>query len=317
MAIKQYKPIKIKPIEAPKLPTAYDPSKQVEGYKTRIDGSGQDFDEKMDKRNFLEKVLNLTPDQNVLFDVFETIERPQRAFFGAVKAAQEGGDVMKAIGDGISGKDAVQFKTLMHNMGMEDSGKSFGADDVVGFLGEVFADPIDLAIIGAGAAAAPLTLGGSAGAAAALLAAKTAGATHDVLKAVDTIKDAGKMIDAAKAAGASKDILKAMRKGGQDVATKAAKTAKAAKKGKFTMKTFGSSENVDDVFKYAVKNNDGATIMGGKIVEPSAGFHVATDKLSEQVFDTVDELKNAMKGVGKQDYGIWKENGKWYLDTSS
>jgi hypothetical protein len=62
----------------------YDPAKQVEGYQKRIAGAGQDPEAAVDTRNFVEKALNLTENQNALFDVFEIINRPQQAIFGGI-----------------------------------------------------------------------------------------------------------------------------------------------------------------------------------------------------------------------------------------
>lgn len=94
----------------------YDPAKQVEGYKKRLSLSGLDPEKETDSRNFIEKALNLTPDQNVLFDIFEVLERPQQALFGAWKAKQEGKDVNEAIKAGISGNDVTRFKEILHNL---------------------------------------------------------------------------------------------------------------------------------------------------------------------------------------------------------
>src|SRR5690554_5331605 len=114
----------------------YDPSKQVEGLKKRLEGSGIDSKKVTDKRNFIEKALNLTPDQNFLFDIFEILERPQRTLFGAIDAAQQGKDIGKGALAGLTGKDEVRFNQILHNAGMEDSKEKFGVDDVLGFAGE-------------------------------------------------------------------------------------------------------------------------------------------------------------------------------------
>src|SRR6056300_353794 len=70
--------------------TKYDPAKQVEGYEKRLEGSGIDVEQATDKRNFVEKALNLKEDQNFFFDVFEVLRRPQQALFNGIKALQEG-----------------------------------------------------------------------------------------------------------------------------------------------------------------------------------------------------------------------------------
>jgi hypothetical protein len=138
----------------------YDPTKQAEGLKQRIEGSGLDAEKFTDTRNPIERALNLTPNQNFLFDVFEIINRPQQAVFNAVKASQDGKEVGKAMLEGFSGKaEDVYFKDILNNAGItEDSGDAFGADDVIGFVGDIFLDPIDVALI----AAAPFTGGATA-----------------------------------------------------------------------------------------------------------------------------------------------------------
>ena len=138
----------------------YDPSKQAEGIKQRLEGSDLDVKKFTDKRNVIEKFFNVTPEQNFLFDVFEVIGRPQQVLFNAIKAGQEGEDVGKAMLSGLRGDQEVYFKEILNNAGItEESGDTFGADDVLGFLGDVFLDPVDLALI----AASPFT-GGATGA---------------------------------------------------------------------------------------------------------------------------------------------------------
>ena len=138
----------------------YDPTKQAQGLKERIEGSGLDVEKFTDTRNPIERALNLTPNQNFLFDVFEIINRPQQAVFNAVKAGQEGKEVGKAMLEGLSGKaEDVYFKEILNNAGItEDSGDAFGADDVLGFVGDIFLDPVDVALI----AAAPFSGGATA-----------------------------------------------------------------------------------------------------------------------------------------------------------
>ena len=136
----------------------YDPTQQAEGLRTRIEGSGLDADKFTDDRNFLGKFLNLTPNQNFLFDVFEVIGRPQQAAFNAIKASQEGRDVKEGLFRGLTGKDEeVWFNEILNNAGVGDP-DTFGLDNVLGFVGDIFLDPVDLALI----AAAPFSGGASA-----------------------------------------------------------------------------------------------------------------------------------------------------------
>lgn len=174
----------------------YDPRRQVEGLKKRLDASGIDSEKVTDNRNFIEKALNLTPDQNALFDLFELLDRPQRALFGAIHALQKGEDVGEAIIAGLTRKDgtAVTFKDILHEAGMEDSEGSFGLDDIVGFAGEIFLDPMNLPII-------PVKGGGE-------LAEAAAKGLKEANTALEIAQKTG---DAAKIAKAAKDVADAKK----------------------------------------------------------------------------------------------------------
>src|SRR5690606_21818630 len=187
-----------------KKPRTYDPAKQAESMKKRLEASGIDPEKALDNRNFIEKALNLTPDQNFLFDIFEILDRPQRALFGAFDALQTGKDVGKEALAGLTRKDgkAVQFKDILHNAGMEDSQEKIGLDDILGFAGEIYLDPMDLAFI-------TVTGGGSVAAKAAknltkaenvLDATKTAGKVADIAKAEELVKVAKEGVEAASKA---------------------------------------------------------------------------------------------------------------------
>jgi methyl-accepting chemotaxis protein len=130
--------------ELPKAETpTYDPEKQVAGLQKRIAGAGLDPEKAADTRNPVERALNLKPDQNLLFDVFEIINRPQQAIFGGIEAAQKGTDVGEGIVKGLTGQKEVRGTDLLQNAGMQ---KNLGTD-ALGFILDVFADPIDLALI--------------------------------------------------------------------------------------------------------------------------------------------------------------------------
>jgi hypothetical protein len=177
----------------------YDPSKQVEGYKKRIKGSGIDVEDAIDKRKPIEKLLNLTEDQNVLFDIFELINRPQQALFAGISASQKGEDVLKSAKSGFTGHKDTRFKEILHNADMEDSGKKVGFDDILGFAGDVFLDPADLALF-------PVTKGAKA--AKALKVADAASELQLAQKVMDTAKTAGAQQTAKKLLDNAYEVFK-------------------------------------------------------------------------------------------------------------
>lgn len=189
--------------------TTYDPLKQVEGYEKRLEASGIDPEKATDKRSWLERALNLEEDQNTLFDIFEVLERPQQALFGAIKAGQEGGNAGKAAWEHFKGNEHTYGKDiLLETGGFDDSGDKFGVDDALGLVMDVFVDPIDLALI-------PAT-GGAKLAADAAQVVKRGEAMLDIAKAAnkaDEISAAVKFLDKAKLVeqGAKKVKLRTIR----------------------------------------------------------------------------------------------------------
>ena len=171
----------------------YIPQKQVEGYKERIEGSGLDAEKEADQRNWLEKALNLTPDQNALFDIFEVINRPQQAVFGAVNAAQEGESAWKGAKEGIKGERDTRFKDILNDAGIGENDK-FGVDSIIGFAGDVFLDPVDLALF----AAAPFTGGASGALAFAEKATKRVSDVQNLIKEADAVGDIAKSLKLTK-----------------------------------------------------------------------------------------------------------------------
>ena len=127
--------------------TEYDPLKQAEGYARRLEAVGVDVEKETDDRNIIGRALNLQKNQNFLFDVFEVIGRPQQALFGALEAAGKGQDVLKGFTKGLSGDDFIRFKDVMKAYGAEDDpSKRFELVDILGFAGDIFLDPVDLAV---------------------------------------------------------------------------------------------------------------------------------------------------------------------------
>jgi len=66
-----------------------------------------------DNRNLIEKALNITPDQNFLFDFFEVIERPLEALKNTAMAGLEGENLLEGFWEGLSGQRRVTSVELL------------------------------------------------------------------------------------------------------------------------------------------------------------------------------------------------------------
>ena len=120
---------------------------QVSNYKTRLEATGADTD----TRDLFEKLFNLPDDQNILFDVFEILGRPQQALFGAIDSAQKGEDIGKGAIEGLTGDKYTYGGQLLRNAGVSDEDiiGDVGLDDILGFGLDVFADPMNIPLFGA------------------------------------------------------------------------------------------------------------------------------------------------------------------------
>lgn len=166
--------------------------KQIDNLSTRMDAAGVDSSKAKDSRNAIEKSLGLPENQNFVFDVFELLNRPQQALFGAINAAQKGEDVGEAAWSNFKGDTETNFKDILTQAGMSDRKGKLDFSDVLGFAGDVLLDPLDLALI-------PVTGGAN-------VAAQAIDTTADVAKGVDAASDVAKGVkaldkvtDAAKA----------------------------------------------------------------------------------------------------------------------
>lgn len=195
-----------------------DLANTVSNYQTRLDAIGADTD----TRNPLEKLLNLPEDQNFLFDIAEVLGRPQQALFGAIDAAQKGEDAGEAALKGLTGEKYTSGGQLLRNAGIGDDSKgsakltdtsTWGVDDVLGLALDIFADPVDLALI-------PVTGGTSAIAKAGVKSADTATDTIKAIKQplklaktaeeVSDIADAAKTINYVSKVGEVDDLARAV-----------------------------------------------------------------------------------------------------------
>ena len=200
-------------------PTTYDPARQVEGLTKRLEASGIDVEKATDDRNIIEKTLNLTEDQNILFDIFEILGRPQQAIFNGIKSVQEGGSFGEGFKSGLSGDNYTTFSSILNEAGLGEE-DAFGVDDVLGFIGDVLLDPVDLGIMVAGVAAAPITGGASTAAAAGTIATVNA--------AQNAASTTAKVMQALKKAGAAgtRDLVQTVKNIGSRVKATTKTTAK-------------------------------------------------------------------------------------------
>lgn len=61
-----------------------------------------------------------------------------------------------------------------------------------------------------------------------------------------------------------------------------------------------------------LRNNDGLTLKGGKIISYKTGYQVATEGLETT---SAREAINAVKAYGGN-CGVWFSNGVWFIDRS-
>lgn len=171
--------------------------KQVANYQTRLASIGKE----KDSRNALEKLLNLPEDQNVLFDIFDILNRPQQALFGAVNTFLEGGNFLEGAKEGITGETKTSGGDILRNLGVTDEemftlfNNPVSLSDALGFGLDIFGDPLDWGLwastVATGGATAPVAISKTA-----RDAAKAGGKTYKITKAADTAKDVAKGVDA-------------------------------------------------------------------------------------------------------------------------
>ena len=203
---------------------------KVSSAKKKLSSQGIDTD----TRSFVEKTLGLPDDQNIVFDFFELLGRPQQALFGAIDASMSGGDAKEAALEHLKGNKKTYMKDLlMYNDTVAASDRKGKIDyvDVVGTLGDIILDPVDLI---------PVAGFGKFG---------------DALKAGDNVIDASKALKTPSdlAMGAVMKGAKGTVKGADTVLSAALKKADAARGIEYLQPAAKSAANLG-------KTIDGKTI---------------------------------------------------------
>lgn len=240
--------------------------KQISNYQTRLKNVG--VDDKKDKRNFVEKLLNLPEGQNFLFDIFEILNRPQQAVFGGIKAAREGGSFLEGAKEGITGERKTSGKELLFDE--TPTGKIFedGKFNLKGFLGlgaDILLDPMNVALPGVGKI---------------IQKGKTAA---DVSKGLKAVESTGGILKTA-------DTLSPLLKGGTSL-------QKGANVGIETAKKIRTSSSLNELLMRGVgKTIKGGFKIGDVALEKGLGF-LDSKKLASNV-KKVEQVKElAEKGV--------------------
>jgi hypothetical protein len=251
----------------------------VSNYKKRLSSIGVDSDEVTDTRNALEKKLNLKEDQNVLFDIFELLNRPQNALFSGIANLQEGDSFMEGLKEGFKGETDTTGKDLLVNAGMSDTEGKLDLSDILGLGIDVVADPMDYIFL-------PVSAAGKA--------SKAADVVGDVAKGIKTASEAtkasGVVSDVAKTASTVEDI---------------AKTANTAENVAKTTKWVPASQALFNYAGGALKGvgNVADKLSGGKLGEATKGIkNVLTDTFNQGA-NTLGKLKAGQREIsGANDF---------------
>lgn len=286
----------------------------VQNYKKRLGHVGIDPEEAIDKRNPIEKVLNLEEDQNVLFDIFEILGRPQQALFGAIDSAQKGENALKGAWEGLKGDKETSGGQLLRNAGIDSDGingakegglnpLSWGVDDVLGFGLDILADPVDIALL----ASVPATGGLSTPAVAAKFAGDAA-QTGKVLKAAskaDDVIDAIKVADKASDVAKTRYAIRPFQKGAKSISQLAMEGAGKGIKKAFNLGDtalekalkYVDNTTLNKIKKYATANNI-TDIEAMKALNLTPGLlenYQDIKRLGKKAIDSSKDLKGFVK----------------------
>jgi hypothetical protein len=298
---------------------------QISGLEKRFQGAGVDTTQPqsdIDKRNILEKALNLTQDQGTIMDILEVIDRPRQVVSNVLSSLGKGDrrNLLEAAWEGLSGQKKLSTKEALQNLTGDrkfleiPEGEGI-ADEIGNFVIDVGLDIVSdpTTYLGVGVlkeGAKQLTKAGGR------VAAKVGGTLLDaakastklkpaaeavegfVKKAAKTIDDAGYLFNATK--GLTDDQIRAIKQ----ISSQAGETAENLKLALVDV------ENI--LIKSGVKNADkiASEIIqkGGQFVQDAAGkgWRVVTtegkvifDDLLRQFYDDVRKIKPSPQNTGK------------------
>jgi hypothetical protein len=264
------------------LPTAYDPERQAEGYRRRLEeGLGVDVDKELDDRNIIGRSLNLRKNQNFILDIFEVIGRPQQALFAGLEAAAKGDDPLMAMQRGFSGQDYTRFADVLASYGVQEgAGRS-----IAGFLGDVLLDPVNIALIKTGV---PIAKG-------ALTTKKAAAIAKSKTQAAKVVAAANKKGSGVKnLVRSADDINKVVKRG-----IEARKTIQKALKGKATLKQFQTAQKHLEQYN-ALDNIIQTTLQGEKYIQKVSALRFATGKVKQGLGATIKYTDSAVGNILKK-----------------
>jgi len=120
---KPYKPTKLKmkqPGETDEVDkTLKSLEKQRANLEKRLLAEGIDPETlggEVDNRNIIEKALNLNPDQGLLMDFFEIIDRPVQAVKSALVAGKKGDTFLQGFAQGLSGESEISGSEFLKEL---------------------------------------------------------------------------------------------------------------------------------------------------------------------------------------------------------
>jgi hypothetical protein len=299
---------------------------QISGLEKRFQGVGVDTTQPqkdIDKRNLLEKALNLTPDQGVVMDILEVLDRPRQVVANVLSSIgqEDKRNVLQAAWEGLAGKEKLSTREALQKLTGDDqflqikeNDKSF-LDEIGNFVIDVgldiAADPTTY--LGLGLITKPLKSGLQAGGKA---VAKVGGTLLDAAKASTKLKPAAEAVEGfVKAAGkyaddvgywfnATKGLTDDQIRSIKQISSQAGETAENLKRALVDVESILRKSGVKNADKIASE----IIQKGGQFVQDAAGkgWRVVTtegkvifDDLLSQFYDDVRKIKPSPQNTGK------------------